>query len=240
MCTAVVCSTAAGYVFAFNRDELLSRPPALPPSRHGDFVAPIDPEGGGTWIASNRHGLTLAALNVYEAGKRDPLEPVRSRGLLITDLAEVTTLAALATRVRDHAHLAHTRPFHLLAVAADQSALDARWDGEDLALTPATLPLLRISAAFDQAAVITARNQEFDLLKDELATSVHIQETLRTWFSSHAHNGASRGVCMHREPFAATVSHTQVAVGARETAMHYVAGPPCQDGPVLDVVLWRS
>ena len=240
MCTAVVWPIANGYFFAFNRDELLSRPTALLPSRHGDFLAPIDPEGGGTWIASNIHGLTLAALNVYEAGERQPDEPVRSRGLLVTDLADAATLAELSQRVSAFAPLTHTRPFHLLAVAADQTALDARWNGAHLTLTPATLPLLRISAAFDQAAVATARHLEFQSLQADLATSVHMPETLRVWFASHALNGASRGVCMHREPFAATVSHTLVAVEPRETAMRYVAGPPCQDVPVHEATLRRS
>jgi hypothetical protein len=240
MCTAVVWPVAGGYFFAFNRDELLSRPKARPPQRHGDFLAPIDPEGGGTWIATNIHGLTLAALNVYEAAERQPLEPVRSRGLLVTDLADAASLDELGQRVRAFPHLAHTRPFHLLAVAADQSALDARWNGADLTLTPATLPLLRISAAFDQAAVAIARNMEFQILQADLATSVHTQATLRTWFASHALNGASRGVCMHREPFAATVSHTLVEVAPRQTTLHYLAGPPCQDVPAFDVVLPRS
>ena len=88
MCTAVVWPVLDGYVFAFNRDELLSRPPALPPHQRGVFLAPIDPEGGGTWLATNVFGLTLAALNVYEAATCEPEPPVRSRGLLVTDLAD--------------------------------------------------------------------------------------------------------------------------------------------------------
>ena len=240
MCTAVAWPTEDGYLFGFNRDELVSRPDALPPARHGDFLAPIDPEGGGTWLATNHHGLTLAALNVYEAGTRSPQLPIRSRGLLVTDLADAATLDALADRVRAHPHLLHTRPFHLLAVTADRTALDARWDGENLTLTPADLPLLRLSAAFDRAAVEKARKQEFRFLVDELSRTVHSRETLRVWFASHALNGASRGVCMHREPLAATVSHTQVSVTQTEIAMYYVAGPPCQPGAVTVVTLGRS
>lgn len=219
-----------GYLIAFNRDELVSRTPAVPPEVRAGWLAPTDPEGGGTWLATNQSGLTLAALNVYEVQDWQPQEPIRSRGLLITDLAESPTLADLADRVRHHPHLLHTRPFHLLAIAPDHTALDVRWDGDSVRATPATLPLLRVSAAFDAPAVRSAREAEFHSLIDGLKTSVHRQETLRSWFASHALNGAPRGVCMHREPLAATVSHTQVEVNATESAMWYVAGPPCQDG----------
>ena len=28
--------------------------------------------GGGSWLATNVHGLTLAALNIYEAARHEP------------------------------------------------------------------------------------------------------------------------------------------------------------------------
>ena len=239
MCTAVVWPVLDGYVFAFNRDELLSRPPALPPHQRGVFLAPIDPEGGGTWLATNVFGLTLAALNVYEAATCEPEPPVRSRGLLVTDLADAATLAEFATRIQAHPHLRHTRPFHLLAVAPEQPVLDAHWDGQTLTLTQADLPVLRVSAAIDAPAVIAARTVEFQKLQADLRTSTAIGETLRTWIGSHALNGAPRGTCMHREPFAATVSHTQVFVRPLATAMWYLAGAPCQDVPAFHAQLAR-
>ncbi|MBL8880657.1 MAG: NRDE family protein [Phycisphaerales bacterium] len=53
---------------ACNRDELRTRPLAFPPEtrRFGAYHAlmPIDPGSGGTWIAANDAGLTLALLNV--------------------------------------------------------------------------------------------------------------------------------------------------------------------------------
>ena len=229
-----------GYVLAFNRDELLSRPQALPPQQRGSVLAPIDPEGGGTWLATNAFGLTLAALNVYEAAMREPEPPIRSRGLLVTDLADAPTLADLAVRIQQHPHLAHTRPFHLLGVDASQHALDARWDGVALTLTPAALPLLRVSAAFDAAEVRAARNLEFATLQADLPTTRDVAATLRRWFASHARNGSPRGVCMHREPLAGTVSHTQVHVHADATRVWYLAGPPCQDVAVSVSHLARS
>lgn len=244
MCTAVVwpltpeTGDPAGYLLAFNRDELLSRPEAEPPKRRGHFLAPIDPEGGGTWIAVNQHGLTVAALNVYQAAAQEPQPPIRSRGLLVTDLAQFKTLQ----EIRDHLQpgmLAHTRPVHLLVVTADRHALDIRWDGRELTLTPSLLPILRVSAALDAQAVSTARHLEFQQLQNDLYHSIHKQAALKTWFSSHALNGSPRGTCMHREPLAATVSHTQVRVTPLEVVMDYWAGSPCQERPHFTAHLAR-
>lgn len=57
-----------------NRDELHSRGTASPPTvraRDGvRVVAPIDADGGGTWIAANDHGLCVCLLNHYpDAGE---------------------------------------------------------------------------------------------------------------------------------------------------------------------------
>jgi hypothetical protein len=67
MCTVSIVPREDGYRLLCNRDELLSRPLAVPPrwTRQRDVTAayPIDPSGGGTWIAVNGHGLTVALLN---------------------------------------------------------------------------------------------------------------------------------------------------------------------------------
>ena len=240
MCTAVVWPLPDGYLFAFNRDEVVWRTNAIPPAPRGLFLAPIDPEGGGTWLATNAFGLTLAALNVYEEAAREPQEPIRSRGLLVTDLADAADLRMLATRVQNHPHLRHTRPFHLLAVASDHAVLEAHWDGLALTLSHAVLPILRVSAAVDAPAVHAARILEFSNLQADLCVCIHKSTALRTWFSSHEQHGSPRGVCMHREPIAATVSHTQVHVKQMQTEMWYVAGAPCQDPPEFRVTLSRS
>ena len=66
MCTLSFVPTKDGYYAAMNRDERLTRSAALSPLtfRAGDLltVYPFE-EGGGTWIACNQHGLTLALLN---------------------------------------------------------------------------------------------------------------------------------------------------------------------------------
>jgi hypothetical protein len=63
-----------GYHLLCNRDEKKSRASGLGPrvqARHGvQFIAPIDPESGGTWIAVNEFGLSTCLLNGANVTRR--------------------------------------------------------------------------------------------------------------------------------------------------------------------------
>ncbi len=82
MCTVSWRAARDGYDLFFNRDELHTRAPELPPAlseRDGvRFLAPRDGDHGGTWLAVNEHGLTVCLLNDYAnpwrpaAGGADP------------------------------------------------------------------------------------------------------------------------------------------------------------------------
>ena len=68
MCTVTIVRHGDGLRLACNRDEEVARPAARPPRsrRFGRrrAILPIDPRGGGTWIAASDAGLALALLNV--------------------------------------------------------------------------------------------------------------------------------------------------------------------------------
>ncbi len=70
MCTVSWLLHDAGYEVFFNRDEQKGRAIANPPAvfdREGTrYMMPVDPDGGGTWIAMNQHGLSLCLLNYYQ------------------------------------------------------------------------------------------------------------------------------------------------------------------------------
>ena len=67
MCTLTWRTAGGGYEVFFNRDERRTRPPARPPAVHRaagvSYVSPIDAEAGGTWLAVNELGTTLALEN---------------------------------------------------------------------------------------------------------------------------------------------------------------------------------
>ena len=54
----------------FNRDEKKTRSVAVPPGVHEvrgvRFLAPVDPDGRGTWIVANEQGLVVCLLNRWQ------------------------------------------------------------------------------------------------------------------------------------------------------------------------------
>ena len=78
MCTASWLTEGDRFHFFFNRDERRTRAIALPPEQrqaHGvAYLAPIDPDSGGTWFAATERGLILALLNA--ASTASPRRPV--------------------------------------------------------------------------------------------------------------------------------------------------------------------
>src|SRR5260221_11105891 len=100
MCTVSWLHEDDGYHLLCNRDEKLSRAPALPPriqERNGvRYVAPIDGNFGGAWIGANEFGVSICLLNgVTRCGG------VRSRGLLRPEFLSPARFAAGIRRVRD-------------------------------------------------------------------------------------------------------------------------------------------
>jgi hypothetical protein len=98
MCTVSVIAlpgwSSGGFRLACNRDELLSRPIALPPEIHRfrgrRAVIPIDPTSHGTWIAVNDAGVEFALLNLNRRGEQKFAERC-SRGRIILSLLHCDT-----------------------------------------------------------------------------------------------------------------------------------------------------
>src|SRR6266853_2821052 len=68
MCTVTFIARRRGYCLGMNRDEKLARPTGLPPRKkmvNGRAVISPSEPGGGTWIALNDQGATLALINWY-------------------------------------------------------------------------------------------------------------------------------------------------------------------------------
>ena len=93
----------------FNRDEQRSRELATPPMVQDlngvSAILPTDPQRGGTWIASNQHGLTIALLNNYSVLLEKDTS-YESRGFIVKTLAEAVTIEeasqTLETLVNQH------------------------------------------------------------------------------------------------------------------------------------------
>src|SRR5687768_11810603 len=84
---------------AFNRDELIERPPAIEVrtliSASRASILPLDPVSAGTWIAVDDAGICLALLN---ASSPRVEAPRRSRGTIIPFLLGAGSVAKAAAQ----------------------------------------------------------------------------------------------------------------------------------------------
>jgi hypothetical protein len=229
VCTASWLSDAGTLRLLFNRDELRSREPALPPAAFegpaGRWIAPRDGRAGGTWIAAGERGAVLALLN-RSAGARPP--GATSRGLLIPELLPASRpaeLVELLTR-RD---LSTFAPFRLLALWRElPRGAVAGWDGArfDAADLDAAQGLLCSSSLGDER-VTAARSAVWAERRGALAAWSAAQH--HDFHRDHTPEPSAWSVCMHRDD-AQSVSLTAVELGRDEVRLAYHDAPPCQPG----------
>jgi hypothetical protein len=236
MCTVSIVPWRGGVRLAANRDELRSRPEALPPDvrvfGRRRAILPLDPAGGGTWIAASDATLALTVLNVTrEPGGR--VTAPRSRGTIIPALLAAGSLAeaaewALALEARDFA------PFRLV-IADRRECVEILSEGirpELVLRSELTAPLLFASSGLGDALVEGPRS---DLFARLLAGGdwPSAQDTF------HRHSWPDLphlSVCMRR-PDAHTVSHSVVALTTGSASLHYHAGEPDLPAPCFTLAL---
>ncbi|MFO0598481.1 MAG: NRDE family protein [Myxococcaceae bacterium] len=114
MCTLIIGfqqHPSTPFWVAANRDELRARP-ALPPRWWAgeQFLAPVDVQGGGSWLGLTRRGLFVGVTNRFPS-ERFPDR--QSRGQLVIDALRAPSAEALRERLEG---LSATRynTFHLL------------------------------------------------------------------------------------------------------------------------------
>jgi uncharacterized protein with NRDE domain len=219
MCTATWIRTEGGYEVFFNRDELATRKPALPPSvRERDGVrilAPEDGDAGGTWLGVNEHGVTIGLAN----GPRETGDgPFRSRGLLVLDLLASTDVADAERRLRGIDPSLY-RPFSLFAL-----------DNTRLVSQPPRIGqaegALLFSSSRDAERARSVRQALLDrMVREHGALDA---ELLAAFHRSHEPERGAFSPCMHRED-ASTVSFTRIRVERNSVEMQYHPGPPCTE-----------
>lgn len=153
------------YGVFFNRDEKKTRSLGSPPKVESvsgtKCVFPRDPDGGGTWLLTNEHGLTLAILNAYQAGELKMDEgAVRSRGELPVVLADTRSVDELGSRMEEF-DAGHYRPFSLIGI---DRATEASWTSDSTGrLIEARSPLDQpvVSSSFRAKSVLPARRRMY-------------------------------------------------------------------------------
>jgi hypothetical protein len=241
MCTVAFAPAASGgYVLGHNRDERLSRArgiaPALIAAEPLHFLAPRDPEAGGTWIGVNAAGMTVCMLNAAEPPERELPAPPRSRGLVAWEaLRQPSAVAILDMLSADD--LSDVRSFQLAVASPGSpwsrpSLLHVRWNGFGLSWDVLSGAQVLVSSTKDQARAELERRASWARLLDG-AGSVE-RERIAAWLAGHEPEPGAWSACMHRED-ARTMSRTVVDVGPEGIRLEYLDGQPCD--PAAGVTL---
>lgn len=228
MCTVSWLHDGSGYQLFCNRDEKMKRQPAHPP-RIGccggtRFLAPLDGDFGGTWVATNEFGVSLCLLNGANISGFESSRPPNSesRGLLLLRLIDGASILAVRRRLAQ-TDLSPFAAFTLVVLEPRQPTAIVEWNGITQSVSHGgNLPLT--SSSFDAPGVRRARLAEYLRLAGSQAPNA------RTHFAFHGSHGGAPGpysTCMHRVD-AETVSFTGVKVSRSQAHYFYRAGPPCR------------
>ena len=225
MCSVSFIPRDDCFFLAMNRDELLSRAPALPPevSRCGGLpvLCPREPSGG-TWIGVNSAGMTFSLINWHAQPDRAD-EDLVSRGEVVRAVLCASSSQAAARIIR-RLHCGRMNPFRLIGINLAERSL-AEWRSSAGRLEYIPLPWARqhwFSSGFDEAKVNDVRRQVCSRIPDDVLDLPKLRELHR----SHEPEAGPFSMCMHR-PEAGTVSYTEISVQGSQATAHYVSGPPC-------------
>jgi Transport and Golgi organisation 2 len=235
MCSVSFLPRQDGFVLAMNRDELISRVPALPPSVHhrGDLavLCPSEPSGG-TWIGINSAGMAFSLLNWHSQPDRTG-EDLISRGEVVRALLSGGS-SSEAGAIMKGLPLKRMNPFRLIAVSLPEGGL-TEWRSGSEVLTSEAYPWQRqhwFSSGFDEARAIQVRRGVCAQFPGDLEDL----RTLRKLHATHLPIAGPFSLCMHREE-AATVSYTEISVRDQTASMSYISGSPCSSAARFSGVL---
>lgn len=131
MCTITYLPLSSdSFILTQNRDESPLRTAAIFPGREKrrgrQLLFPKDPEGGGSWIATDENSRLVCIMN-GGTGQHQPAPPYRmSRGQVVLDAAAAPSVQDFI----DHYQLEGIEPFTILffGLAAKHEIRELKWD----------------------------------------------------------------------------------------------------------------
>lgn len=235
MCTVTwTAREDEGYQLVFSRDEQRSRPTALAPrvTCVGDvaLLAPQDPQGGGTWILSNGHGLTACLLNYYAAPSPPdaPSAGRESRGRLLQSLGGSSDPVHLGQRLAERAEAGRHLPFTLLTLAPGGSALAWVWDGRALSPRAAPTPGIFSTSSVEAARIVPARLSAFAAWRADSAADLpdfhRAASAVADAFSVRMSRPDARTVSLTEVVCAPHLGRLSMSYAPREDDGHFTVG----------------
>ncbi|WP_133407427.1 NRDE family protein [Parashewanella tropica] len=206
------------YEVFFNRDEQRSRLPAIEPQNllidGVQCLMPIDPVGGGSWISTNEHGVTVCLLNFYQG--QTPAGKLTSRGFIIKNLASSRSSQVADKRLL-RIDLRSFAPFTVISLDTHRSANEIvrwTWDGKQLSRTYTSSPIISAAMYFEEA-----QGYRLKLFNQLLATKPR-HDIGRLFHQTHDDNYPHLSPLMERND-ARTVSLTSVTSSSTKQEMDY-------------------
>jgi len=211
----------------FNRDErrqrVLEEPPRLfsPAEGQPRYLAPIDPQGGGTWIAVNEYGISAALLNDYDCPapphSGEAAAPPTSRGTLPVLAMAHTDWEAAAATLAEVVTAKIFEPFHLVVQGPDGMGERMHWDRASLTRRPLSeTPPPLTTSSWNSPEV---RDYRLKLFQQTVSSPPRLHELLA--FHSHFADGQPEyGPAMAREN-TSTRSLALLRVGAADVSLRH-------------------
>jgi hypothetical protein len=229
MCTVSWIHSGEGFELFCNRDEKRTRSRAVEPQiakRRGvRYIAPIDADFGGTWLAANELGIAVGLLN-GPGEKRGQA----SRGFLVAAVADTGSAEDACGRLAAM-DLSPYSPFTVVALGPCGKSAVADWDGVELkSASDASSRMPLTSSSFDPAEVSAARQAEF--IHRASSAGRLDSGVLHAFHSSHGVRRSAYSTCMHRDD-AHTVSFSRVMVTAAQVTFSYTPSSPCESAPPI-------
>jgi hypothetical protein len=221
MCTVSIVPFPDGFRLMCNRDEQHTRPPARPPrwvnTGGAEAIMPIDPQGGGSWIAVTADGFAVTVLNRRSPELPVGGRPLESRGALVTSLVSTGGIEAFKPAVQ-RIDPARYQAFQVVAVAGHE-VVTATSDGVGIETATRTVdrPLVFTSSSLGDTAAEWMRLPLFEALV------VHGDDPLKGQQEFHAHRWprcSTFSVLMCRSD-ARTVSRSTIEVRAGVASFAY-------------------
>ena len=224
MCTLSWWRTGENYGVWFNRDESIKRAEASIPSQFVEdpvtYVSPIDPEGGGTWIWGNSHGVIGCLLNNYKVACDHPSYPV-SRGVLLKSLTGSETASHLLAQL-EASDLEHHKGFYLFVIDQYEHYL-ATWNHKNLTFSDMDVIKNPISSSgYLPDEIVSYRRTLFK--KMFASDPFPSRRELFRFHSHHDYDHPAHSVLMRRSD-ARTVSISQVRVDRDTVTFAYYPIP---------------
>lgn len=222
MCTVSWNVHPEGYDLFFSRDEQRNRVVAQPPRKNiGEevaWVAPYDPQGGGTWILANSHGLTVCILNAYTSDHSPTGNiPTTSRGTIPTALSDAGTIEACHQRLEQCVEEKRYAAFFLFCLSPSGQAANWLWNGNTLDRTSGFVHPPITTSSYESESVCRARLDAFQsITRDAPLSSLQLL---------HFHQCPGETACAETvrmsRPDACTVSLTHVTLQNKKLQMAY-------------------